>query len=60
MKPAMGMRVDASLLKNVPDSNITESNEWNSVIQRVQKVKNAPAAIEIACLGNVDVGKTSL
>ena len=42
-------------------SDITTEQEWNSVIQRVEKTSQKPAAkIEIAVLGKYDVGKTSL
>ena len=43
-----------------PESNMTTSDVWNAVIQRCEKKQNSPSAIQIAVLGNHDVGKTSL
>lgn len=33
---------------------------WNEVIQRVGKKKDLKTSLEIAVLGNINVGKTSL
>ena len=49
-----------STLGEVPLSNITTASIWNEVIQRVEKKAGLKSSIEIAVLGNINVGKTSL
>ena len=47
-------------MQQVAASTITTSEVWNEVIKRVAKQGNVPASIEIAVLGNCNIGKTSL
>ena len=52
---------NASMQMNRALSNDTQPEEWNTIVQRTGKPETKPdTSIQIAILGNMDVGKTSL